>query len=76
DVVRRHLSWHNLQVVMIAADAEGLRDELLATEPSTIVYDGDKPAELLAEDGIVGAYDLALAPERIRITKVEDVFAS
>ncbi len=76
DVVRRHLSWHNLQVVMIASDAKGLRDELLSSEPSAIAYDGDKPAELLAEDRIVGAYDLGLTPERIRVTRVEDVFAS
>jgi len=76
DVVRRHLSWHNLQVVMLAADAEGLRAELLSSEPSTIVYDGEKPDELLAEDRIVGAYDLGLTPERIRITSVDDVFAS
>lgn len=76
DVVRRHLSWHNLQVVMIAADAEGLREQLLSQRPATISYDGEKPAELLAEDRIVGAYELGLTPERIRITNVEDVFAS
>ena len=76
DVVRRHLSWHNLQVVMIAADADGLRDELLSNEPSTIAYDGEKPAELLAEDRTVGAYDLGLTEEQIRVTNVDVVFAS
>lgn len=69
-------SWHNLQVVMVAADAEGLRNELLSNEPATIAYDGEKPAELLAEDRVVGSYGLGLAPERIRVTNVEDVFAS
>ena len=76
DAVRRHLSWHNLQVVMIAADPEALREQLPSPQPATITYDGEKPAELLAEDRIVGAYELGLTPERIRITNVEDVFAS
>ncbi len=75
EAVRRHLSWSNLQVVMIAADAEGLRQQLLSPEPATITYDGDKPEDLLAEDRVVGAYELGLTPERIRITNVEDVFA-
>ncbi|MBE0610708.1 MAG: insulinase family protein, partial [Dehalococcoidia bacterium] len=76
DVVRRHLSWHNLQVVMIAANPEGLRDALLSNEASVIAYDGEKPDELLAEDRIVGAHDLGLAPDRIRVTNVDVVFAS
>ena len=76
DVIRRHLSWHNLQVVMVAANAEGLREELLSSESSTIAYDGEKPDELLAEDRVAGATDLGLTPDRIRVTNVEDVFAS
>ncbi len=75
DVIRRHLSWTNLQVVMIAADADGLKRELLSQEPAVIQYDGEKPDSLLAEDRVVGAYDLGLTPDRIRITPVESVFA-
>lgn len=75
DVIRRHLSWTNLQVVLIAADAAGLKAELLSQEPVTISYDGDKPESLLAEDRIVGAYDLALTADRITITPIERVFA-
>ncbi len=74
DVVRRHLSADNLQVVMIAADAAGLRDQLLSEATATITYDGDKPAELLAEDAVVGAYPLRLTADRIRITPVSQVF--
>jgi len=75
DVIRRHLSWTNLQVVMIASNAEALKAELLSREPATISYDGDKPDELLAEDRIVGAYDLGLSPGGITITPVDQVFA-
>jgi len=75
DAVRRHLSAENLQVVMIAADPAALSAELLSGEPSTISYDGEKPAELLAEDAEVGRYELHLVPERIVVTPVESVFA-
>ncbi|MGE3075549.1 MAG: M16 family metallopeptidase [Dehalococcoidia bacterium] len=73
-VIRRHISADNLQAVIISANAEQLRERLLSEEPATIRYDGEKPAELLNEDQVVGAYDLRLTPDRIRITKVDDVF--
>jgi zinc protease len=47
---------------------------LLSNAPATISYDGEKPEELLAEDQLVGAYDLRLTPERVRVTPVEDLF--
>lgn len=75
DVVRRHLSWTNLQAVIISNGAEDLKARLLAEDPATIEYDGEKPAELLAEDRIVGDYELGLTPERIVITPVDKVFA-
>ena len=75
DVIRRHLSWTNLQVVMISANAEALKTQLLSNDPATIAYDGDKPEELLTEDRIVGDYELGLTSERIVITPVEQVFA-
>jgi zinc protease len=74
EAVRKHLSADNLQVVMIASDAEGLREQLLSSEPATISYDGEKPQELLDEDRVVGAYELRLTADRVRITPIEDVF--
>jgi zinc protease len=74
DAVRRHLSADNLQVVMVSGTAAALREELLSGAPSTIAYDGEKPAELLAEDEIVGAYVLGLTPDRIHITPIAGVF--
>ncbi|MBA4181270.1 MAG: insulinase family protein [Anaerolinea sp.] len=73
--IREHLSGYNLFVTMIAKDAAGLRGELLSTKPATITYDGSKPPELLAEDQLIGALDLALDDSRVRVTPVEDVFA-
>jgi zinc protease len=73
--VRRHLSSTDLQVVMIAEDAEGLRDRLLADGLSTVKYDAPPPPEILAEDKVIGAMKLHLKPEAVRIVPVEEVFA-
>jgi zinc protease len=73
--VRTHLSPKDLSVVIVTKDAEGLRDQLLADEPSSIKYDAAKPEELLAEDKVIGARKLSLRPGAVRITPIEDVFA-
>ncbi len=41
--IKKYLSAKNLQVVIIAKDAEGLRSTLLADGPSSIKYDAPKP---------------------------------
>ena len=62
-------------MVIVTKDAEGLRDRLLSDAPATIRYDAQKPEALLAEDRTIGARKLAIRPEAVRITPVEDVFA-
>ncbi len=74
-VVRRHLSWESLHVVMITKDAETLRDQLLSDEFSPMTYDGEKPKDLLDEDQVIGARRLNLSPNDIVITPVEAVFS-
>ncbi len=73
--IRRHLSATDLSAVMITGDAAGLRDQLLADAFTPITYDAAKPAEILAEDQVVGARRLNLRPGAVRITPVEKVFA-
>jgi zinc protease len=73
--VRRHLSAKDLHVVFVTKDATSLREQLLADDFSAMTYNSEKPAELLAEDRIIGAMKLALRPEQVRITPVADVFA-
>ncbi|MBK8559068.1 pitrilysin family protein [Candidatus Amarobacter glycogenicus] len=75
EVIRAHISPDNLQIVMISANAAALRDQLLSSVPATIAYDGEKAGPLLVEDREVGAYPLGLAPEHIRITPLDAVFA-
>ncbi|MFZ8984061.1 MAG: insulinase family protein, partial [Steroidobacteraceae bacterium] len=72
--IREYIRPRDMQVVMITQDAKGLRQLLLSGEPATIRYDADKPAELLEEDRVIGALDLDLEPDDVRIVPIEEVF--
>jgi len=72
--IKKYLSAKNLSVVIITKDAEGLRDQLLKDEPSSIKYDAPKP-QLAEEDKVIGSYKLNIKPENVKITNVEQVFA-
>jgi zinc protease len=73
-VIKKHLSAKNLHVVVITKDAQALRDQLVKDDFSSLKYDAPKP-ELADEDKVIGAYKLAIAPEKVRIVPVDDVFA-
>ena len=73
--ITRHLNARNLSVVMITDDAEGLKKALLSDAFSPIKYDGQKPKALLEEDKVIGAMKLAIAPDKVTITPVEEIFA-
>ncbi|HXG58396.1 MAG TPA: pitrilysin family protein [Thermoanaerobaculia bacterium] len=73
--IRKYLSSKNLHVVIVAKDAEGLRDALVKDGVSSIRYDAPKPKEIVEEDRIIGAYRLNIKPENVTIVPVEDVFA-
>jgi zinc protease len=72
--IKKYLSAKNLHVVVIAKDAQALRDLLVKDEFSSIKYDAPKP-ELAEEDKVIGNYKLSIAPEKVRIVNVDDVFA-
>ncbi|HVR41039.1 MAG TPA: pitrilysin family protein [Thermoanaerobaculia bacterium] len=73
-VIKKYLSTKNMHIVIIAKDAEGLRDKLLSDAPSAIKYESPKP-ELAEEDATIGSYKLNIKPENLRIVNVDDVFA-
>lgn len=75
EVIAKYLSGENLFVTCVTGDGEALQAALLSKEPTTIAYDSPPPADVLAEDEIIGALDPGLTADRIRITPVEDVFA-
>jgi len=73
--IRKHLSPRNLSVVIITKDAKGLKDKLVSDAFSPISYDAEKPADLLAEDKVIGARKLAIPAPKVKVTPLEDVFA-
>jgi zinc protease len=73
--IKRHLSASDLSIVFITQDATALKQALVADGPSSIKYDGEKPASLLDEDRVIGAIKLHIAPDKVRITPIDEVFA-
>jgi zinc protease len=73
--IKRHLTPQKLSVVIITKDAAALKQALVADVPSPIKYDGEKPAELLQEDRVIGALKLNIAEGDVRITPIKEVFA-
>ena len=73
--LKKHLSAKDLSVVIITKDAQALRDALVADAFSTIKYDAQQPADILAEDKVIGARKLGIPAAKVRVTPVEEVFA-
>ncbi|HSP15129.1 MAG TPA: pitrilysin family protein [Thermoanaerobaculia bacterium] len=71
--IKKYFSAKDLAVVIVTKDAQALRDQLAADQFSEIKYDAPKP-QLAQEDKIIGAYKLNIAPEKIRIVPVDNVF--
>jgi zinc protease len=73
--IRKHLTAENLSIVIITKDAGGLKTALVSDAFSAIAYDGERPADLLAEDKVIGALKLNIPADRVVITPIERVFA-
>ncbi len=73
--MKRHLSAQDLSVVVIAKDAAGLRDKLVADAFSPIKYDGAKAQAVLDEDQVIGNRKLNIKAEAITITPAAKVFS-
>jgi zinc protease len=74
DVIRKHIQTKDLSIVIVTKDAGALKDRLVADVPSAVKYDSPKP-DLTEEDKVIGAIKLEIAPENVKITPVESVFA-
>jgi zinc protease len=72
--IRKHLRADRLQIVAVTDHAADLKRQIVGAGPSTIEYNSPKPAEILAEDKIVGAFDIGLRPEDVEIVPVEKIF--
>ena len=73
--VKRHLDARNLSIVYVTRDAAGLKQALASEAFSPIRYDGEKSADVLSEDKVIGALKLNIAAANIAVTPIDQVFA-
>ncbi|MEE2636079.1 MAG: pitrilysin family protein [Acidobacteriota bacterium] len=74
--IGRHLQGDNLAIAIVTRDAVSFRDALLSGEPSTVTYNTEVGDEILAEDESIATYPLGIAPERVRVVPVEEMFVA
>jgi zinc protease len=73
--IKKHLTARDLSVVVITKDAAALKQALVSDAFSAIKYDSAQPADLLAEDKIIGGLKLGIAAEKVKVTPIAEVFA-
>ena len=73
-VIRENLSTDNVQYVFITHDAANLRDRLVSDAPSSMTYDAELPAEVLAEDAVIAVQPLDFDADDVSIMPAEAVF--
>jgi len=73
--IKKHLQADNVDIVMIAKDAEALRDAIVSDAPSPMTYNSEKPKELLEEDKVIEKMPLKITAANAKIVPVEEVFA-
>jgi len=72
--IRKHLRADRLQIVAVADHAEDLKKQIAGAGPSEIQYNSAKPANILIEDKMLGAWDLGLHPQDVEIVPASKVF--
>ena len=75
DALQRHLDLDTLRIVAVTGDAEGLKTQLLGTDPTPIVYRDVTPDEAqAARDAEVAAWPLDLTEDDVWITEAQGLF--
>jgi zinc protease len=72
--IRKHLRKDRLRIVVVTANAEDLKKQLVADAPSPMKYNAPKPGDIVKEDKVVSAKKLNLKPDQITILPIDQVF--
>ena len=72
--IQKHLRYGNMHVAAITQDADAFRDALVSDTPSPISYATPKPSTVLEEDKEIQVFPLQVAPEKVKIVKIEELF--
>lgn len=73
-VIRDNLQTENIHYVFITDDGKDMQKRLASEQTSPMVYNAEKPAELVAEDKVIADYKLAIPAKNIKVLDVEKVF--
>ena len=73
--IARHLRADKLAIVVVTEDATALVKDILSKKPAPLVYSGKTDVALAAEDKLIEAYDVGVAPERFFVTQPSQLFA-
>jgi zinc protease len=73
--IKKYWQFGDMHIAAVTGDAAGFRDALVNDTPSPITYATPKPAEVLEEDKAIQAFPLKVNPDKIKIVKVEELFA-
>jgi zinc protease len=73
-VIKENLQTDDIHYVFISADGEDMKKRLLSEQISSLKYNSEKPAELLATDKIIESYQLKLPAKNVEVIAVDAVF--
>jgi zinc protease len=73
-VIRENLSTENMQYVFVTRDAADLRQRLVTDQASPMVYEAEKPAELIEEDKEIESIGLNFDAEDVKVISSAEVF--
>jgi hypothetical protein len=72
--ITKYIDPNNMNIAMVAEDAEGLLDRILRNEPSPITYSSPVSQRILDEDKIIEKLPLEVNREKSRVVPVEHLF--
>jgi zinc protease len=73
-VIKENLQTDDIHYVFISGDGKDMKKRLLSEQVSPLIYNSDKPAELLATDKIIESYKLTLPSKNVEVITVDKVF--
>jgi zinc protease len=73
-VIKENLQTDDIQYVFISGDGEDMKKRLLSEQVSSLKYNSEKSAELLATDKIIESYKLTLPTKNVEVIAVDSVF--
>ena len=73
-VIKENLQTDDIHYVFISGDGEDMKKRLLSEQTSSLKYNSEKPAELLATDKIIESYKLTLPTKNVEVIAVDSVF--